>query len=425
MKSLAGLLLIVRRSLRQHLVSTVVTVFSTALAIGLVMAIFNVHSQARAAFTAEGLGVDAVLGARGSEVQLVLNSVFHLETSPGNIPWSMYREMAEDPRVSMAIPYAVGDNYQGFRIVGTTTAIFHELEVRRGERLRVRPGGVIFDPDVREAVIGSEVHRLANLRLGSFFNPRHGLAPAPDPRQEIIHPEEYQVVGILEPTGTPLDRVILIPIEGIFRMDGHILRGTGEDFIPEAGQEIPDEHKEVSAVLLRFRTPQIGFQFGMQINRQGTRATLAYPVQRVMLEIFDKLGWAVRVLQAVAYLVVLVAAASILAAIYNTMHERRREFAILRALGARKRTVFSAIVLEAGAIAALGSLAGFLFYGGILAGAAYVVRQQTGVVLDPFAPHPVLWAAPLGMVLLGAAAGLAPAVKAYATAVVDNLQPTS
>ncbi len=425
MKALIGLSLIVRRSLRQHALSTIVTVFSSAIAIGLVMGVFHLNAQTRQAFLLDGFGADAVLGARGSKLQLVLNSVFHLETSPGNLPWSIYAEMRQNPRVELAIPYAVGDNYRGYRIVGTTNELFDRFEFARGAKLALQSGGVFFDPALREAVVGSVVAERTDLGLGAIFQPRHGIAAAPS-GAEIVHPEEYQVVGVLEPTGTPLDRVVFIPLEGIFRMEGHELRGTGESFRPVAGESIPDEHKEVSAVLLKFRGgPMTGRFFDTQINLQGKQATLAFPLAQVLLEIFQKLGWMVQVLRVVSYLVVVVAAASILAALYNTMNERRREFAILRALGARRRTVSSAIVLESSAIAAMGALLGLGVYAAIFSAAAFVVRRETGVVLDVFAFHPSLVIAPAAMVVLGALAGILPALKAYATDVASNLVPTS
>src|SRR5213592_3229733 len=101
---MTGILLIVRRSLRQHALSTFITILSVALASGLVMAVFSVKQQTHEAFTGNSMGFDAVLGARGSQLQLVLNTVFHLETSPGNIPWSMYKQIAANPRVLVAIP---------------------------------------------------------------------------------------------------------------------------------------------------------------------------------------------------------------------------------------------------------------------------------------------------------------------------------
>src|SRR5213592_17522 len=130
---MTGILLIVRRSLRQHALSTLVTIASVALACGLVMSVFCVREQAHQAFTGGEVGFDAVLGARGSQLQLVLNSVFHLEASPGNISWAMFKEISSKPQVSLAIPYAVGDNYRGYRIVGTTPDLFTKFEYQEGK----------------------------------------------------------------------------------------------------------------------------------------------------------------------------------------------------------------------------------------------------------------------------------------------------
>jgi putative ABC transport system permease protein len=415
-----ALLLIVRRSLRQHALSTFVTALSAALAIGLTISVFSIKAQTYEAFTGGPVGFDAVLGARGSQLQLVLNTVFHLETSPGNIPWSMYRTIKANPQVELAIPYAVGDNYYGYRIVGTELELFEKFEYRKGEKFEVEPPGRVFDPALREAVVGSYVASKLGLGRGSKFKPFHGLGS-----QSTQHDEEYVVVGVLEPTNSPSDRVIWIPIEGIFRMGGHRLRGGGEDYAAAPGQAIPDEHKEVSAVMLKFRSEMAGMSLNQTINNQGKVATLAWPIGRVMAELFDKVGWMNRVMALVAYLVVFVAAGSILASLYNSMNERRREFAILRSLGARRRTVFSVIILESAAIAFMGSLGGLIVYGAIFTAAAQIVRAQTGVVLDLFYPHPVLLLGPIAMIALGALAGIAPAIKAYSTDVATNLTPVS
>jgi len=416
-----GLMSLVRRSLRQHALSSAITILSVGLAAGLTMAVFAINRQTYDAFTGGEAGFDAVLGARGSQLQLVLNTVFHLQTSPGNIPWSLYRELAEHPQVELAVPYAVGDNFQGYRIVGTTQEMFTRFRYRSGRGFEVEPGGRFFEPDAQEVVVGSYAARQLGLRVGDRINPYHGLRF--DPRQR--HEDEYTVVGVLRPTNSPSDRVLWIPIEGVYRMSGHVLRGTGEVFQAAPGQDVPEEHREVSAVMLKFRTPQAGFLLDQQINRQGTVATLAWPIGRVMAELFDNIGWVVRVLGLVAYLVVVVAAGSVLASIYNTMNERRREFAILRALGARRATVFSVIVLEATTITALGVALGYLVYGGILAAVIVILRQSTGVMLDVLAPDPALILVPVALVALGALAGLVPAFKAYRTDVAANLSPMS
>jgi len=416
-----GIGLIVRRSLRHHALSTTITAVSVALATGLVMSVFAIDRQTRDAFTGGPVGFDAVLGARGSQLQLVLNTVFQLETSPGNIPWSVYTAISHNPSVSLAIPFAVGDNYHGFRIVGTTTQMFTDFEYTKGHKLTPEAGGRIFNDTAKEGVIGAMVARQTGLRVGDTFHPYHGVIY--DTAQ--MHKEQFTVVGVLKQTNSPSDRVVWIPIDADFRIAGHVLRGSGTIYRPQPGVEIPDANKEVSAVMLKFRTAKTGFMLDQQINKQGKDLTLAWPIARVMADLFNKIGWVSRVLQLVAYLVVVVAAGSILASIYNTMNERRREFAILRALGARRWTVSSAIVLEAAAITLMGIVGGFVVYGAILAVVTEVIRVETGVVLNAFQISPPMIIAPIGMLLIGALAGLAPAFKAYGTDVASNLSPTS
>jgi putative ABC transport system permease protein len=416
-----NLMSLVRRSLRQHALSSFVTILSVGLAAGLTMSVFAINAQTYDAFTGGKVGFDAVLGARGSQLQLVLNTVFHLETSPGNIPWTLYKEVAEDSRVTLAIPYAVGDNYQGYRIVGTTAQMFTDFTYREGQGFVLKTGGRVFDETKKEVIVGNYVAEKLGLSVGSKITPYHGLQF--EERQK--HRDEYTVVAVMEPTNGPSDRVLWIPIEGIYRMSGHILRGTGAVYRPTDDAPVPEEHREVSAVMLKLRNPQAGFLLSNTINNQGKVATLAWPIARVMSELFDRIGWVSRILTMVAYLIVVVAAGSILASIYNTMNERRREFAILRALGARRTTVFSAIVLESTTITALGALLGYLVYAGILSAAFVIVRAQTGVVLDAFKFDPALWMTPVGMIILGALAGLVPAFKAYRTDVASNLTPLS
>lgn len=411
---MTSLFLIVRRSLRQHLLSTVITVVAAGLASGLVMSVFNVSAQSRSAFTGGDIGYDAVLGAKGSQLQHVLNTVYHLETSPGNIPYSMYTGMLEMPVVKYAIPYAVGDNLYGYRIVGTTSGIFTQFEYQKGKRFEFAAGGA-FDEMSRSAVFGATVAKKLGLGVGDTFSPFHGVYFNPDER----HEEVYTISGVLEPTNTPSDLVIWIPLEGIYRMEGHeLVDGTkGEDI---GAVEIPDELKEVSAVMIKFQKPQHGFLLANEINRGG-EVTMAYPIANVMLGFLGKLAWITDILRYVAYLVVVVAGFGLLASIYNTMNERRREFAVLRALGAKKRTVFSAIVLEAATIALLGSLLGYIFYASVMIVSAAVIQEQTGVVLQTLTYHPALHWTPLGMILVGALAGVFPAIKAYSTDVARTL----
>lgn len=397
--------LLIRRSLRQHALSSIVTVGSIALACGLLMSVWVIKRQARTTFTGQTGGWDAVLGARGAKLQLVLNSIFHLEASPGNVTWQQYLDIAKNPLVKLAVPIAVGDNYLGWRVVGTVTNLFTSAEYAPGKRLSPRPGGRIFDQELREAVVGSYAAQRLHLAIGDHFRPYHGLNF--DPAKQ--HEDEYVVVGLLEPSNTPADRVIWIPLEGLQNMTGHSA----------------DTSTDVSAVLLKLTSPIAGQKLDLQYNREGNQLTLAWPIGLVTAQLFDKMGWLNGVLELVAYLVAVVAAASVLASIYNSMNSRRRDIAILRALGARRATVFSAIVGEAAAIGLLGSLAGFPVYAAIMIVVAGIIRTQTGVVLDPVALDTVFAGAPLALIAISALAGVIPAWKAYRTPVAENLVPES
>lgn len=398
---------LVHRSLRQHALSTVVTAGSLMLATGLLLTVWILRNQAARAFTDADAGFDGVLGARGSKLQLVLNAVFHLESSPGNLRWDDYVQLTNQPGVALAVPLAVGDNYRGFRLVGTLPSLFEISDEMGVARLTVQPGGRHFDPERREAVVGSFAARRLGLKVGDTFQPYHGLVFDPKAR----HAETFVVVGLLEPSNTPADRVLWIPLAGLQNLTGHD---------PAAAQDI-------SAVLVRLDdgSPGAGFLLDLLYNRQGNRLTFAWPIAQVVTELFDRLGWLERVLTLVAWLVAVVAAASVLTGLHNSMNERRRDLAVLRALGAHRRTVFAAVVLEAGTIAALGAGAGLLAHLAFMTLAAVIIQDQTGVVLDPWTLDPVLFWGPALIVLLGALAGLAPAWKAYRTDVAEALGHTA
>ncbi len=396
--------LIVRRSLRQHLLSTIITAFSIALAGGLLMSVWVVKVQSQTTFTQVNTGFDAVLGARGSKLQLVLNSIFHLETSPGNVSAADYEFIKHDPMVKTAIPIAVGDNLRGYRIVGTVPELFTSVEYTPGKKFSLADGR-LFDPAKKEAVIGSFAARKLGLKVGDIFHPFHGLIF--DANNQ--HPDVYVVTGLLAPSNTPADKVVWIPLHGLQTMAGHDPRAA----------------TDVSAVLLQLTSPMAGFRLDLLYNKQGNRLTFAYPIGAIMSELFSKIGWFDQVLTLIAYLVALVSTGGVLVAIYNSMSARRRDIAILRALGAHRRTIFGAIVLEAAAIGLLGMIAAFAVYAVIVSVVAAIIRAQTGVLLDPWAFNRVMLWAPFGMIALSALSGLVPAWKAYRTDIADNLAPVS
>jgi putative ABC transport system permease protein len=401
------LLLIVFRSLRQHLLSTVITALSIALAGGLLMSVWVIRTQSLTTFTRMNIGFDAVLGARGSKLQLVLNSIFHLESSPGNVKAADYLYIKHHPAVKLAIPIAVGDNLRGFRIVGTIGEFFTLTRYAPGRGFELEEGGRFFNEqgDAKEAVVGSFAARRLGLRVGDTFHPFHGLTF--DPSKQ--HTDLYTVTGILRPTNTPADRVVWIPIHGLQTMSGHD----------------PRYADDVSAVLVQLRSPSAGFMLDLMYNREGNRLTFAWPISSIVADLFARIGWFNRALALIAYLVAFVSAGGVLVSIYNSMEARRRDIAILRALGARRRMIFGAVVLEAASIGLVGMVAAFGAYAAIVTAVAAIIRSETGVLVEPWAYDPVMLWAPAGMVALCALGGVVPAVKAYFTDVASNLAPSS
>ena len=254
------------RGLKQHAFSSFVAAFTISMAGGLFLSTWKIKEEAQKAFNNSSGGFDAVLGARGSKLQLILNAMFHLEASPGNLSWEQYELIRDTRGVKEAYPIAVGDNYYGYRLVGTLPELFRNHEWKKGRKYEVQDGR-IFSADAKEALVGDFAARKLGLSVGSQFHPYHGL----DFDEKKRHQDTYVVVGLLEPTGTPSDRVIWIPIKGIQKMEGHD---------PAAAQSI-------SAVLLSL-SGRTGFTLDMKYNKQGNQTTFAWPVAGVLSSFFQE-----------------------------------------------------------------------------------------------------------------------------------------
>ncbi|MBD5778872.1 ABC transporter permease [Pelagicoccus sp. NFK12] len=394
---------IAMKGLRSRAVSSSVTAGSMALSVCLLLLVWGFKVEAERSFAASDGGFDAVLGPRGSKLQIVLNALYHLDESPGLMLWSDYEQIKANRMVAAAYPIAVGDNYRGIRLVGTVPEYLAEHEYREGYGFEFEGDGRVFANGQFEAVVGSQAAKQLKLGMGDTFHPYHGLQYDVNAR----HEELYEVVGVLEPTGTPADRVIWIPVAGVQNMSGHAAAAANS----------------VSAALVKFHpgARTAGFQLDMMYNKRGDRLTLAWPASQSVLRLFEKLGWFDFALRAIAVLVAVIAAAGVTATLYNAMSERRRDIAVWRALGARRRVVFGIATLESLGIAVCGLLAGMVLYllvGYVLAG---FVRDRAGVVLELLTPNAAFWAVPLGVLLIGFLAGVAPAVKAYTVDVRKNL----
>ncbi len=392
------------RGVRKHAFSSFLAIFTIAMAAGLFLSTWKINDETRRAFNHSSSGFDAVLGARGSKLQIILNSLFHVEASPGNLPWEQYEIIKKTKGVKEAYPIAVGDNYLGYRLVGTEPDLLLKHEWKPGHHYKTEAGGRIFTPLAKEAVVGSFVARKIGLQVGDQFHPYHGL----NFKEENKHRDIYVVVGILEATGTPADRVIWVPIKGIQFMDGH---------------DQSMSHS-LSAVLLSLKGAA-GFSLDMKYNKQGNVATMAWPVASTLSSFFDKFSWFQKVLELVAGMIAIVGSLIIVLTLRSSMNERKREFAILRCLGASRQIVSSVMVLQSLILACCGAFSGFLFQYIIHFLASYIIRENTGVLMHDFSID-IMGAYVFGTVLLiGLAGGVLPARQVYKAELSENLKQTT
>jgi len=461
-----NLLTIAWKSIRQRSLASFLTGLSVALGVSLMVAVLVINSIITRMFSQSGTGYDLLVGPAGSPLQLVLSTVYRIDRPIDNLPWDFYEEVRKDLRVAQAIPVAFGDFTEvgGFPIIGTTPQYF-SLDVVSGTPFMVQKEGT-FLRSTWDAVIGSEVARQNGWDIGTKFKMIHG---GRDAKESHVHEEEFTVQGVLGSTGTPNDRSVFVHLDGFFQIDGHemdldtaiparanfwniseeqVLERYKDDLAAMAEEAAHDhaghEHghghahvvttlqKEVSAILvtmatdpksrlparLQRATRAVGFQSEL---KEKYKAQAVSPVEP-MRQLLDNLVGNVRlVLLYLTGLIVLVAGISILVSIYNSMSDRKREIGVMRALGARRETVFLIILAESLLLCLGGGLVGLALGHGIVFIAAPIVEARSGLLINPLAFDPwELVIIPVTIALAGLV-GFLPGLTAYRTDVAGAL----
>jgi len=410
------------RSLRQHALSTLATVMSLALGVSLMTAVVSLRNQTHQHFARIGLGVDAVIGPKGSPLQIVLNAVYHLEEMPGKIPWTLLDELKKQPMVEAVIPFCSGHSYAGVRVNAIDSTFFQNFEYLPGKTINFEPqfggqGHAYTSASVNEAVAGWEAAKRLGIKLGDSFNPVCGVNFG-DP----VHENDRLVfVGILARTGTPHDRAIYIPLERFFTLGGH-----GDNV---AKMAVDLESREVSGALVKIKKIRGGVMHpGVRdlkfMLSQNPTAQLVIP-NEVMPQLFNIIGWVDNVLLGIAAMVVLIASLFLFVSLLNALRERRRDYALLRCLGASRRWVFGLVLAESAVITAIGGLIGVGLGRLMIYAGSVLIQSETGVALDPwFTDLFDILVIPL-IVFSGILTGLIPAFQAYRLNVLHNLAPQS
>jgi len=376
--------------LRARPLGASLNVLLLALGVATIAVLLLASRQLEQRMHGDARGIDLVVGAKGSPMQLVLSTVFHIDVPPGNIPVPEAKKLAAHRSVKQAIPMALGDSYQGFRIVGTT----HDYPAHYGAKLVV---GRLWQGPM-EAVLGAEVARASRVAPGARIIGAHGLGGGAG--VEHLHDDApYDVVGVLAPTGTVIDRLVLTAVESVWEV-----HGTGGE---------PEEYQEFTALLLRFASPLAAATLPRQVNEspQLQAGSPAYESARL----FRMVGAGVEVLQGFGVVLMLAAGLSVFIALTHALEERRRDLAVMRMLGAGRGKLFGLLVLEGVLLAALGAALGLAL--------GHAATAATGVLLEARQQGPLsglLWLAEEwwivgGALLVGLAAALAPGWRAYRT----------
>ena len=442
--------------------TSLVNILLMALGTASIALLILAGQQVSETLTRDARGLDLVVGAKGSPAQLILSAVYHADLPPGNIALADARPWAEDPRVSLAVPLALGDSFRGFRIVGTTPEYLELLNAS------VARGRVWQQP--MQAVIGAAVARASGLRLGEYFSGAHGFSG--EGRAHDTQP--YRVVGILKASGAVVDRLVLTSLESVWTLHGHgepaaaahdsehedELEHEREDKLEhghenelehehenelehghedehehelEGGREHDSEHEpgeqaahsgeqpdlEITAMLLRYRTPLAAMSLPREINAVGALQAAAPALE--IARLLQLIGLGMDGLRAFAWVLIVTACLSVFAALYGSLSSRRGDLAMLRCLGATRGELFLALLSEGLLLSVAGITLGYALAHGAMGLLGAWLEASRGVALSPS-----LWVdgetALLAVLLLVSAISAAiPAYQAYRTDVARTL----
>lgn len=399
--------------------TSALTILSVALGVGLIYSVLTLREETRKRFEEEGQSFDIVVGAKGSPLQLVLSALYFMDAPTGNIRLSDYEAIKKNEDVAAAFPISMGDTYRGFRIVGTTTDLFSYTWTNPVSGEKRKPfnlaDGRLFEKPM-ETVLGSAVARAEGLNVGDSFIGSHGFIELPDGVREDHAENPYTVVGILEPSGSPNDRAVFADLASVW--DVH---GQKHTAAAESAADDHEENLEVTAVLVSLESPTLRFQFVEFVN-DTYNAMATIPINQIQNLYASLLGTAKSILLSVGYLVVIISAISILIGLYLSILQRRRDLAIMRALGASAYEIVGSVLIEAFLVTVLGVIAGW-FVGNVATwGIGLYLTRQYGLTIDVFTMLTNEQIAAFSVVgLVGIIAGIAPAWQAYRTDVARDL----
>ncbi|WP_343523756.1 FtsX-like permease family protein [Pedobacter sp.] len=392
------------KNLVRNKLTTILNIILVAFGVGILSILLLAANQIGNTLEKNARGIDLVVGAKGSPLQLILSSIYHIDYPTGNIPAKDAYKLAHHPMVKRAVPLALGDNYNGYRIVGTDTSFrnLYALSILKGN---------FWQKDL-EVTIGSTVASESKLKIGDSFFGAHGLTGNGD-----IHKQHaYTVKGILKPQGNITDNLILTNIGSVYKMHEEKPEHSAHHAPLAEAKEIND--KQITALLIQYKSPMSVILFPRMVN-QSTNMQAASPAME-SARLFSLIGVGIDTLQWFAVFIMAIAALSIFISLYNAMKERKYDLALMRCLGASKSKLFFLVLLEGIMVTLTGACLGLLIgHAALEAIGAYQESSQaklTGLTTVPQEIY-LIWTG----LLIGALASIIPAMQIYKVDIATTL----
>lgn len=396
--------------LKARPLNTAINIILLSLGIAVITLLLLFNEQLEQKIEDNTKGIDLVIGAKGSPLQLILCNIFHIDFPTGNIKLNEAERVSRNRLVKRAIPLALGDNYKSYRIVGTSKTYLDLYKPELGS-------GDWWEKDL-EVTLGSKVARLTGLKPGDTFASAHGMAAEGHAHND----HRYIVRGIMKPTGSVMDNLILTNVESIWQMHaGESGNGQLRQEVAAEGKQsklvpsvsMTDSTKEITSVLIQYRSPLGAVQLPRIVNSQSSlqAASPAFETARL----FTIMGVGVDILMGFAYVLIVIAGLSIFIALYNSLKERRYDMAIMRSMGATRAILFLSILTEGLTLTLLGCLIGLALGHGVLIGLSGFVEETQKAGITGIIFYAQEWIILGGSLFLGLACSVIPAFQAYRT----------
>lgn len=406
-------------SLWNRRASVLLTILAIAISIALLLGVEYIRKEAKTSFLSTISGTDLVVGARSGSVQLLLYSVFRIGNATNNISWKSYQELTANPQIAWTIPLSLGDSHQGFRVLGTNQDYFRYYRFGDKRTLEFAQGQAFAG--VFDAVLGAEVARKLGYQLSDKIVIAHGTSTV----STALHADKpFTVTGILKPTGTPLDRTVHISLEGLEAVHIDWVAGTkisGYSISADEAVKKNLQPKLITAFLLGLKTRTTAFQVQREINNYKREPLLAILPGVALAELWQALGLFETVLRIISGFVVVAGLVGMLTTVLSTLNERRREMAILRAVGAHPYHILLLFILEALVLTLVGCLLGILLVSALVWAAQPWVIAEYGFYLRTWLPD----SSSFGLIALVASLAiilsLLPGTIAYRRSLQDGL----